>query len=116
MAKKAIIALNEGSMTNGIVENLIEISSDAAIGLQLPKNRILWSCDNYPVTIGDEWNDGVFTRNGEPVYPIPTAEQRIYELEAELESTNAQLINTQMALCDVYESNLILQEMIKGGV
>ena len=46
----------------------------------------------------------------------PTAEERIAELEAELETTNTQLINTQLALCDLYESNLALQEMIQGGV
>lgn len=102
MSRQAIIALDEGGMTSGVVDNIIEITADAAIGLQLPDNHILWACDNYPVAIGDEWNDGVFTREGEPVYPIPTVEQQIEVLDS-------QLTDTQLALCEQYEENLLLQ-------
>lgn len=105
MSRHAVIALNEGVMNSGIVDNIIEISTDVAIGLQLPDNHLLWACDQYPVAIGDEWNDGVFTRDGEPVYPIPTAEQQIADLDS-------QLTDTQLALCEQYEANLSLQDEV----
>ena len=86
MSKQAMIKLDEGSMSSGVVDNIIEITADAAIGLQLPNNHILWDCGQYPVAIGDEWNDGVFTREGEVLTPIPTAEQQIAELQAQLDA------------------------------
>ena len=86
MSKQAVILLNEGGMTSGIVDNLIEISADAAIGIELPENHILWDCGQYPVAIGDEWNDGVFTRNGESVYPVPTTGQKIADLQEQLDA------------------------------
>ena len=86
MRKQAMILLNEGSMTSGVVDNIIEIAAEAAIGLHLPDNHILWDCGQYPVAIGDEWNDGVFTREGEPLTPIPTAEQQITDLQAQLDA------------------------------
>lgn len=86
MSKQAVILLNEGGMTSGIVDNLIEITADAAIGIELPENHILWDCGQYPVAIGDEWNDGVFTREGEALTPIPTAEQQIADLQAQIDA------------------------------
>ena len=106
MAKKVIIALNENSMNSGIVDNIIEISSDSAISFKLPKNHILWDCGQYPVAIGDEWSDGVFTRDGESLTPIPTAEQEIATLKAENASLNEQITNLELALCDLYEASL----------
>lgn len=82
MSKYAVIALNDESMTSGIVDNIIEITADAAIGFQLPNEHIMWCCDSYPAAIGDEWNDGVFTRNGEPVTAVPTTEQKVCDIEA----------------------------------
>lgn len=87
MSKQAMIKLNAGGMTSGVVDNIIEIAAEAAIGLQLPDNHILWACDNYPVAIGDEWNDGTFTREGEPLTPIPTVEQQIEELREQLNNS-----------------------------
>lgn len=81
MAKKAIIALYEGSVTSGVVENIIEIAASSPISLTLPAGRIMWDCGQYPVAIGDEWNDGVFTRNGEALVPIPSVESRLYDVE-----------------------------------
>lgn len=86
MSKQAMIKLNEGGMTSGVVDNIIEIAAEAAIGLQLPDNHILWDCGQYPVAIGDEWNDGVFTREGEALIPIPTTEQQIADLQAQLDA------------------------------
>lgn len=82
MAKKAIILLNEGGLTAGKVENLIEMTDSAAVGFVLPQGRLLWDCESYPVMIGDDWHDGVFRRNGEEIYAVPTVENRLSEAEA----------------------------------
>ena len=84
--KVAIITLNENSMTSGIVNNVIESSGDSAFGITLPLNEMTWACDNFDVAIGDEWNDGVFTRNGEPLTPIPTVDEQMAELQAQLDA------------------------------
>lgn len=86
MSKRAVIALDENNLSSGIVENIIEISTDSAIGFQLPANHTLWDCGQYPVAIGDEWNDGVFSRNGEPLTPIPTNEEQIADIQAQLDA------------------------------
>lgn len=86
MSKRAVIALDETNLSSGTVVNIIEISTDAAIGFQLPDNHILWGCDQYPIDIGDEWNEGVFTRDGEPVTAIPTNEEQIADLQAQLDA------------------------------
>ena len=86
MSKRAVIALDENNLSSGIVENIIEISSDSAIGFQLPDNHTLWDCEQYPVMIGDEWNDGVFTREGKPLTPIPSVDEQMAELQAQLDA------------------------------
>ena len=106
MSIKAVIALNKDSMINGTVENLIEITNFEALSFKLPANRVLWDCGTYPVAIGDEWNDGIFTRNGEHLTPIPTAEQEIAILKEENASLNEQITNLELALCDLYEASL----------
>ena len=89
MSVKAIILLDEGSKTKGKVENLIEITAQAALGFRLPQGRLLWDCGQYPVAIGDDWNDGVFSREGGALEPVLTAEQQIAELEDKLAAANA---------------------------
>lgn len=84
MAKKAIIVLNEGGLTAGKVENLIEMTDSAAVGFVLPQGRILWDCENFPIEIGDDWHDGVFSRDGEEIYALPTVENRLDNMEAAL--------------------------------
>ena len=81
--KLAIIALDEGSMTAGTVANIIEVTADTAMGITLPFGQLSWDCGQFPVAIGDRWEDGVFSRDGQPVTPVPTDAQRIAELESE---------------------------------
>ena len=81
MSVKAIILLNEGSKTKGKVENLIEITAQAAIGFKLPAGRLMWDCGQFPVAIGDDWENGVFSREGELLEPVPTVEERVSGLE-----------------------------------
>lgn len=91
MARKAIIQFNEGSLNSGVVKNLIEITNDAAIGFMLPAGHILWDCGQYPVAIDDEWNDGIFTRDGKAIEPVPTVEDEMNALKAELSATQTAL-------------------------
>ena len=84
MSKLAIIALDEGSMTAGSVANIIEIASDTALGINLPLDQLSWDCGQYPVAIGDRWEDGVFSRDGGPLTPVPTDAEKIAELEAQM--------------------------------
>ena len=60
--KLAIIALDEGSMTAGTVANTIEVTADTAMGITLPFGQLSWDCSNTSVSIGDRWEDGVFSR------------------------------------------------------
>lgn len=80
--RKAIITLAGGSMTQGKVDNIIEITQEAALGFVLPENTLMWDCGQYPVAIGDDWCDGVFTREGEQLTPLPTVEQQLAELKS----------------------------------
>lgn len=104
--RKAIISLAEGSMTNGKVSNIIEITQEAALGFVLPGNSLMWDCGQYPVVIGDDWSDGVFTREGEALTPLPTVEQQLEEVKAQLAQSDA-------ASLELYE--LVLSAM-EGGV
>lgn len=82
MSKKAIILLDTNSMAAGTVENLIEMTADSAVGFVLPTSKLLWDCGQYPVAIGDRWEDGVFSREGGALVPVPTDAERIAQLEA----------------------------------
>lgn len=62
MSKRAIISLDEGSMTSGTVINLIETSGDSAMGIRLPLGQLSWDCSGSTAAIGDRWEDGVFSR------------------------------------------------------
>ena len=75
--KKAIIE-------NGKVVNIIECSDEGLKGLRFPAGQIVWDCGQYPVAIGDDFADGVFTREGEPLPPIPTIEQKLAEIQGEI--------------------------------
>ncbi len=80
--KQAIISLADGSTTSGTVSNIIEITEEAALGFVLPDNTLMWDCGTYPVAIGDDWNDGVFTRDGETLTAVATTEEQLAELKA----------------------------------
>ena len=73
MIKKAVI-------TNNIVENIIVCNDNGISGMSFPLGTILWDCGQYDVQIGDTFEDGVFSRNGEELEPQPTDADRIDEL------------------------------------
>ena len=105
MSKLAIIALDEGRQTCGTVCNIIEIASDTALGITLPLDQLSWDCGQYPVAIGDRWEDGVFSRDGQPVTPVPTDAQRIAELAEENRVLKGQVAASQ-------ENAVILEECL----
>lgn len=108
--KQAIISLVEGNMTQGKVANIIEITQEAALGFVLPDNSLMWDCGPYPVAIDDDWNDGVFTRQGEALTPLPTIEQQMEEVRAQLAQADAaavELFDTQLALQGQLDAALI---------
>lgn len=70
-------------MTAGTVANIVEVTADTAMGITLPLDQLSWDCGQFPVAIGDRWEDGVFSRDGGPLAPAPTDAEKIAELEAE---------------------------------
>lgn len=58
----AIIQLEEEGSTSGVVCNIIEVTADTAMGITLPFGQLSWDCSNTSVSIGDRWEDGVFSR------------------------------------------------------
>ena len=80
MSKKAIIQNNK-------VANIIEYTGEVGIsGLTFPLGTILWDCTYVPVAIGDDFSNGVFTRNGEQVQPVLSAEQQVNELQSQMDA------------------------------
>lgn len=107
--KQAIISLADGSMTSGKVSNIIEITSEAALGFVLPDNTLMWDCGQYPVAIGDDWNDGVFTREGAALTPVPTVEQQLAE-------TKSQLAQADAATVELFEAQQALQNQLDTAI
>ena len=58
----AIIQLEAEGSTSGVVCNIIEVTADTAMGITLPFGQLSWDCSNTSVSIGDRWEDGVFSR------------------------------------------------------
>ena len=107
--KQAIITLAEGSMTSGKVSNIIEITQEAALGFVLPDNTLMWDCGQYPVAIGDDWNDGIFTREGAALMPVPTVEQQLAGVQAQLSQADS-------AVIELYEAQLALQNQTDSAI
>lgn len=89
--RKAIIQLDENSQTGGNVSNIIEMLNESVIGFQLPLGYLLWDCGVYPVAIGDRWDDGIWTRDGQPLKPdssLSPLTDRVETLESQLNEMN----------------------------
>ena len=65
------------------VENIIEYA-DRGVAIRLPLGYIVYDCTNVPVQIGDTFADGKFYRDGVEVEYLPTEEDQIAELQAQL--------------------------------
>lgn len=75
-------------------------------------------CLQYPCSIGDSYRNNTFYRMDEEtgeeieIEYIPTQEQQVEILTNDLETTNDELTQTQLALIESYEENLALQEEV----
>ena len=73
-------------------------------------------CLQYPCTIGDSYRNNTFyhvdeeTGEEKEVEYVPTQEQQVFALTNDLEDTEEELTNTQLALIESYEENLALQD------
>ena len=76
--KKAVI-----NKSTGEVENIIEYA-DRGVAIRLPLGYIVYDCTNVNVQIGDTFADGKFYRDGVGVEYLPTEEEKIAELQAQL--------------------------------
>lgn len=76
--KKAVI-----NKSTNEVENIIEYA-DRGVAIRLPLGYIVYDCTNVPVQIGDTFEDGKFYRGGVEVEYLPTEEEQIAELQAQL--------------------------------
>lgn len=63
------------------VENIIEYA-DRGVAIRLPLGYMVYDCSNIEVQIGDTFEDGIFYRDGKPVESVPTAEDRLAQMEA----------------------------------
>lgn len=73
----------------------------------------LWKYDDKVLATTEEEREA--ERASSPVIPPqPSADEKIAYLEARLEATETLLTDTQIALCEVYEDNLELREIIGG--
>lgn len=93
-----------------IVDNVIECNGLTVQPLEKVMKCLLVPCEGTPVAVGDTYSAGSFYRAGEVVMPNKTIDQEVSELSVKLESTESQLTDAQLALCEQYETNLVLQD------
>ena len=87
--------INDNKIKNTIVCDNYEIANQIA-GVTYGDNAFAVDTTLYPVSIGDDYIDGLFYRDGELIKRNPTEEERIIAL-------NEQLTAAQLALCELYE-------------
>lgn len=87
--------INNNKIQNTIVCDNYETANQIA-RITYGDNAIAIDTTLYPVSIGDDYIDGVFYRDGEIINRNLTEEERIAEL-------NEQLTAAQLALCELYE-------------
>ena len=76
--KKAVI-----NKSTAEVENIIEYA-DRGVAIRLPLGYVVYDCTNVAVQIGDTFADGKFYRDGVEVEYLPTEEEKIADLQAQL--------------------------------
>lgn len=87
--------INDNKIKNTIVCDNYETANQIA-RITYGDNAIAVDTTLYPVSIGDDYIDGLFYRDGEIIKRNLTEEERIAEL-------NNQLTAAQLALCELYE-------------
>ena len=76
--------MRKAVIENNKVVNILEFTENSSVGFRLPLDQTLYDCGQYPVQIGDDFKDGVYSRDGQPLTPVPTDAQKIADLEAQL--------------------------------
>ena len=76
------MSMKKAVIENNIVINIIECSDEGLKGLQFPLGQTVWDCGQYPVAIGDNFEDGVFSRDEENLSPMLTVQDQINELQS----------------------------------
>ena len=74
------MSMKKAVIINGNVDNIIICSDEGIKGMSFPIGTTIWDIGQYPVHIGDEFEDGTFYRDGEPLEPDPSDEDRIDEI------------------------------------
>ena len=75
-------------------------------------------CLQYPCGVGFSYHDGNFyyvdaeTREETQVEYVPTQEEQVFMLQIEADKAKEELTNTQLALVESYEENLVLKDEI----
>ena len=87
--------INNNKIQNTIVCDNYETANQIA-RITYGDDAIAVDTTLYPVSIGDDYIDGTFYRDGEIINRNLTEEERIAEL-------NEQLTAAQLALCELYE-------------
>lgn len=85
---------------NNVVTNIIEAEERGAESLS--SYMTLVKTDNKPVSIGDTYEDNTFYRDGEEVLTPEQEENKM--LSEKIVLLEEQITDTQIALCDIYES------------
>lgn len=87
--------INNNKIQNTIVCDNYETANQIA-RITYGDDAIAVDTTLYPVSIGDDYIDGTFYKDGEIIKRNLTEEERIAEL-------NEQLTAAQLALCELYE-------------
>ncbi len=95
--------MRQAIIQDGTVINIIEITADTALGLHLSYGQFTTDCGAFPVAVGDDFADGVFSRDGDALTPVPTDAQRIAQLEEENALLRQDSLAVMQALAEVYE-------------
>ncbi len=90
--------MKQAIIQDGKVANIIEAAGDTAFGLHLELGQFAYDCGQYPVAIGDDFADGMFSRGGEALTAIPTAEQRVEELTGLVDALMIEVLTNEGAI------------------
>lgn len=98
----------EGRVQNIIICDNYEMANQLSF-MSYGTDAFAVNCTRYPCMLGDLYHDGKFWREdpdtGEEsiVEYVPTPEEQIHFLQKENAALQQQVIDTQLALCEVYE-------------
>lgn len=96
-AKKAIIICDDGVSNRGTVANIIVCDEKGTQGIILPENQLLWDCTNFVVSIGDRFDNGVFSHPDGTNADIYKSPEQIQIDSLAIENDNIKAQNADLA-------------------